>query len=219
MRFRLAWLLSCLCLLCGAQDVPDSTAPPTPAHDTAGSPVVDDPEGEYEKKKAPPPMPCDDGIGPDPNLLGAALEGSESVRSAAGVAPLLDRVVAHTVSKFSNIDMETGRPFEKPKAKRIPMCPGARPRRPVPGVDCELPEPEEKTGCCDCGCGCCSMLRRVVKRTTNKFRNINMETGKAFKSLPSCVDFELSPRPLPKKRVDLPLKKLLSEKVHASKNT
>jgi hypothetical protein len=225
----LSLLLSLLCLrACLAQDVPDATAPATIAHDIEGAPPLDDPEGEFEKKDAPPIVPCDDGIGPDPNRMPPALppppEGEKSGdgaggESGSGVASLLHRVITHAVSKFQNIDMQTGRPFEKPKRLRIPMCPDAKPRRPVPGVDCELPTPEEKLECCDCGCGCCSMLRRVAKRTVNKFRHINMETGKPFKALPSCDGLMDASPPLPSKRDDLPLKRLLAEKIAKGKNT
>ncbi len=202
---------------CLAQDVPDATAPATIAHNVEGTPPLDDPEGEFEKKDTPPVVPCDDGVGPDPNRMPPALPPPPHAKekageSGSGVAALLHRVVSHVVSKFENIDMQTGRPFEKPKLLRIPMCPGAKPRRPVPGVDCEIPEPEEKQECCDCGCGCCPMLRRVAKRTVNKFRHINMDTGKPFKALPSCDDL-MDPPPLPSKRDDLPLKRLLAEKV------
>ena len=200
------------------QEVPDATAAPTVAHDVDGSPAIDDPEGEYEKKDPPRAVLCDDGIGPDPNRMPPALpsappgeSGGTGESDGGGLGSVLRRVVRHVVTKYSNIDMQTGRPFEKPKPQRIPMCPGAKPRRPVPGVDCEIvTAEEEKLNCCDCGCGCCSMLRRVAKRTTNKFRNIDMTTGKPFKALPSCE--ELHALQAPRKRDDLPLKRLLEEK-------
>lgn len=219
----LALLLLCLLPRGIPQEVPDATAPATVAHDADGSPEIDDPEGEYEKKDPPPVQPCDDGIGPDPNRMPPALPDSqgdsgdtaESESGGGGIGSILSRVVRHVVSKYSNIDMQTGRPFEKPKSQRIPMCPGAKPRRPIPGVDCEIPSPEEKLNCCDCGCGCCSMLRRVAKRAANKFRNIDMTNGKPFKALPSCE--ELHALRVPQKRDDLPLKSLLAEKAAKAK--
>ena len=85
----LSLLLSLLCLrACLAQDVPDATAPATIAHDIEGAPPLDDPEGEFEKKDAPPIVPCDDGIGPDPNRMPPALppppEGEKSGDGAGG---------------------------------------------------------------------------------------------------------------------------------------
>ena len=212
-----ALLLLCLTRRGFPQEVPDATAAATVAHDTDGSPVIDDPEGEHEKKDPPPIVPCDDGIGPDPNRMRPALpssidesRGTAESESGSGIKSIISHVVQHIVSKYSNIDMETGLPFEKPKPQRIPMCPGAKPRRPIPGVDCNIPEPEEKLNCCDCGCGCCSMLRRVAKRTANKFRTIDMTTGKPFKALPSCD--ELLAAQAPQKRDDMPLRRLLAEK-------
>ena len=92
--------------------------------------------------------------------------GGTGESDGGGLVPF-SAVVRHVVTKYSNIDMETGRPFEKPKPQRIPMCPGAKPRR-RSRVDCEIvTAEEEKLNCCDCGCGCCSMPCRVAKRTTN----------------------------------------------------
>ena len=114
--------------------------------------------------------------------------------------------------------MSTGRNFLKPKKKRIPMCPGAKPRAPIPGIDCTLSKFEpEKVDCCKCGCGCgCGtrMLRRVIKRTVNRHGNINMDTGKPYKDLPSCKDLTDPLVHVVESDPQQPLHGMLMKKVH-----
>ena len=195
--------------------------------------VVDDPDGDYEKMDDPAPEICDDGLGPNPNIMHALpdkdkdrdagatddgeQENDEEREEAAlpGLASsMITRVVKRTVKKFTKYDMTTGRLWAKPPAERIPMCPGAKARSPIPGIDCSLePAPHEKITCCDCGCDCCSLLRRVVKRSVNKFSHIDMDTGKPFKKLPPCNDYEEPVSPKIKERPNQPLKTMLKRKV------
>ena len=165
--------------------------------------VVDDPEGTYEKIEEEEEVPCDDGMGPNPNLLTALpsdetkdASNADADEEAGHDGPLttLERVVQKTIKKFKQYDLTTGRVWLKPTKDRIPMCPGAKSRTPIPGIDCTMVK-KEKVTCCKCGCGgCCArraMLRRVVARAVNKNHDIDMDTGRPFqKSLPHCLDYE-----------------------------
>ena len=95
------------------QEVPDATAAPTVAHDVDGSPAIDDPEGEYEKKDPPRAVLCDDGIGPDPNRMPPALPSAPPGESGGtgesdGGGSVLCRVVRRRGDpRADSIDMET----------------------------------------------------------------------------------------------------------------
>ena len=212
-----------------------ATLPPgvTPFNDDDGyahlgpppaSSIVDDPEGTYEKLDDVSETPCDDGMGPNPNILTALPDETERETqqhngndNSDGLQTKIERIVSKSVSKFVKYDMTTGALWLKPKKDRIPLCPGAKHRAPVPGIDCTLSKviPEHTARCCGCGCGgCCGMLlRRVISKTVNKNLHIDMETGKPFKNLPPCADYKEPIVHVVESEPDIPLMSMLNNKV------
>ena len=187
--------------------------------------VIDNPEGEgtYEKLEEKEDIPCDDGQGPNPNILKEEpKQEDENINDDGNGGPLtkLEKIIKKTINKYSKYDLTTGQVWMKAKKDRIPMCPGAKPREPIPGIDCTLVKREpEKYSCCKCGCGgCCAMLRRVITKSYNKFHKIDMDTGKEYSNkiwkLPYCSEYNKDQITYPiDKEKDRGLKALLNRKI------
>lgn len=177
--------------------------------------IVDNPDPGYEKVKVDE-TPCDDGLGPDPNILEPKNEKDDEESSPEfNPETKLERIVRTAVKKFSKYDMDNGNLWLKSKKDRIPLCPGAKKRAPIPGVDCTLTEPEQVVPpCCGCGCGCCKQnLRAVINNVVNRHLHIDMETGRPFKNLPLCRELKQKMVQDVRKEQDVPLKTLLLRKI------
>ena len=182
-----------------------------------GTGIVDNPDPGYEKVEVEETS-CDDGLGPDPNILE---RNDKHTNSGDNTSPefnpetKLERIVRKTVQKYSDYNMDNGKFWLKRKKDRIPLCPGAKKRAPIPGIDCTLVEPERIVpSCCGCGCGCCKQkLRALVNNVVNKNLHIDMETGRPFKNLPLCRELKSAMVQDIRKEKNVPLKALLLRKI------
>lgn len=176
------------------------------------APVELDP-GEYEKpvdgddEVERPPLLCDNGLGPNPNLVfdwklfhesaAAAASAGDSTRAAA----MQQRIVQKTVASFSKYNWFTGDlwgsggPWRHVEIdQRVPPCAGVpvRPSNPVPGIDCTMLGEAPAAVPMNSSDSCCKKLKRVIQRTIHKFSGYDFETGQKFaersgKRLPPCA--------------------------------